>query len=412
MNLTASSIGGTTASTEPHAPAMTARSRIRDIDLLRGLVVVLMALDHVRDYFYSGAFSFSPLDPDQTHLMLYATRWVTHLCAPVFVFLAGTAAFLRAAKDSDAHAGMPRYLLVRGLWLIGLELTVISFGWAFALPYPLFLQVIWAIGCSMIFLAGMMWLPRQAILAVGVAIIVGHNLLDPLAPQHFGQLSLLWQFLHEGGLIRVGGMPVGIVSYPVLPWVGVMAVGYGLGPLFLRPPAARNRALLRIGAGMLLAFLLLRCFNLYGDPRPWEPRGDAARTAMAFLDVDKYPPSLMYVLVTLGSAFLLLPLLSRLRNSAGDVLAIFGSVPLFFYVLHLYLVHGLAIIANAALGRDVSGLFNFFVKMTSSPERYLDLGFPLVGVYAAWIVVVAAMYPLCRWWGRIKNSRYRYVKFL
>jgi uncharacterized membrane protein len=308
---------------------------------------------------------------------------------------------------------MSRYLLVRGLWLIALEVTIISFGWAFAFPFPVFLQVIWAIGCAMIALAALVWLPPTAVLAVGIAIVAGHNLLDPLEPKQFGSFALVWQMLHEGGLIRIGAVPIGFISYPALPWIGVMALGYGLGPVFLRLSASRDRIFGMLGLAMVVAFVVLRASNLYGDPRPWELQGDVTRTVMAFLDVDKYPPSLMYVLITLGAVFLLLPLLSRLKSPLADLLLLFGSVPLFFYVVHIYFVHALAILANAALGRNVDGLFNFFLKMTTGAERYLHLGFPLVGVYVAWIVVLALMVPACRWWAGVKRAnRYRILAYL
>jgi uncharacterized membrane protein len=386
------------------SPVLAAGTRLREIDMVRGLVIALMALDHVRDYFYAGAFTFSPLDPERTTVALYATRWITHLCAPTFVFLAGVAAFLQAAKGKQTP-DLSRFLLLRGLWLVVLEMTVISFGWSFAVPYPLFLQVIWAIGCSMVALAGLVWLPRAAVLAIGIAIIAGHNLLDPLKPDQFGALAVAWKFLHEGGRVIVGNAPVGFVSYPVLPWIGVMATGYGLGALFLQPPARRDRTLLVLGAAMIALFVLLRGFNLYGNPSPWVARDDLVRSAMAFLNVAKYPPSLMYVLATLGIGLVLMPLLARLSAPADRVLQVFGTVPFFFYVVHIYVVHALAIAANAALGRDVSGLFDFVVNMIGGPGRYLHLGFPLVGVYVAWIVVLTLLYPLCRWWATVKTTR-------
>jgi uncharacterized membrane protein len=383
------------------SPVLAAGMRLREIDMMRGLVIALMALDHVRDYFYSGAFMFSAVDPDRSYAALYATRWITHLCAPTFVFLAGVAAFLQVARGKTIPQ-LSRFLLVRGLWLVALELTVISFAWSFAMPYPLFLQVI---GGAMVVLSALVWLPRGAVLAIGLAIVAGHNLLDPLTPDQFGAFSVAWKFLHEGGRILVDGTPVGFVSYAVLPWVGVMALGYGLGALFLQPPAERDRTLLLAGVALIALFIVLRALNLYGDPRPWTPREELLRSAMAFLNVQKYPPSLMYVLATLGLAFLLIPLLARLRGAAARVLQDFGAVPFFFYVAHLYVVHALAIGANAALGRDVSGLFNFFVNMVRAPDRYLHLGFTLGGVYVAWLVVLVLLYPLCRWWATVKRTR-------
>jgi uncharacterized membrane protein len=385
-------------------PALAAGLRLREIDMLRGLVIALMALDHVRDYFLSGSFMFSAVDPDRSYAALYATRWITHLCAPTFVFLAGVSAFLQAAKGKPV-AQLSRFLFVRGLWLVALEMTVISFAWSFAMPYPLFLQVIWAIGCSMAALAALVWLPRGAVLVIGIAIVAGHNLLGPVTPDQFGAFSIVWKALHEGGRIMVDGAPIGSISYPVLPWIGVMALGYGLGSIFLESPEKRDRMLVMLGLAMIALFVALRWFNLYGDPRPWTPREELVRSVMAFLNVQKYPPSLMYVLATLGIAFLLIPILARLRGAAARVLLDFGAVPFFFYVAHLYVVHALSIGANAALGRDVSGLFDFFVNMIRGPDRYLHLGFSLGGVYVAWIVVLALLYPLCRWWASVKRRR-------
>jgi uncharacterized membrane protein len=386
------------------ATSLAAGVRLREIDMWRGLVIVLMALDHVRDYFHAGAFLFNPLDPERANAALYATRWITHLCAPSFVFLAGLSAFLQLAKGKQVPH-LSRFLLTRGLWLIALDLTIISFGWAFALPFPLFMQVIWAIGWSMLALAGLVWLPRMAVLAIGLAIIAGHNLFDQVTPDHFGWLSPFWTFLHEGGALVIAGKPVGIVSYPVLPWIGVMAFGYGLGAVFLTAEPQRDGRLLALGGVMFTLFLLLRGWNLYGDPDPWRARDDLIRSIMAFLDVHKYPPSLMYVMATLGIGFMLIPLLARLRGPVSSVLLGFGGAPFFFYVLHIYVVHGLAIAANAAVGRDVSAMFNFFANMVASPERYQHLGFPLALVYVAWIIVLALLYPICRWWISVKQQR-------
>jgi uncharacterized membrane protein len=386
------------------APALAAGTRLQQIDMLRGLVMMLMALDHLRDYMHAGAFTFDPLDPDRTNAALYATRWVTHLCAPIFVFLAGVSAFLQAAKGKTAPQ-LSLFLLTRGLWLVVLELTVIGFGWAFVIPFPIFLQVIWAIGWSMIALAALVWLPRTVVLVIGIAVIAGHNLLDPLTPAQFGPFGIVWQFLHEGGLVMANGAPIGLAAYPILPWFGIMAFGYGLGGLFLEPAGRRDRTLLVLSVAMLALFAVLRGLNLYGNPAPWQAQEDFVHNAMAFLNVSKYPPSLMFTLATLGIGFALLALLARLRGSVGGVLLTFGAVPFFFYVLHIYFMHVMAIAANAAAGRDVSGQFNFILNSFTQPEKMLHLGFPLAGVYAAWILLLALLYPLCRWWAGVKRTR-------
>ncbi|MGE0741218.1 MAG: DUF1624 domain-containing protein [Hyphomonadaceae bacterium] len=390
-----------------------ARARITEIDMLRGLVIVLMALDHVRDYFYAGGFAVNPLDPAQTTSALYITRWITHLCAPTFVFLAGVSAYLQFAKGKPTPR-LSGFLLSRGLWLIALELTVLSFGWSFAVPWMLFMQVIWAIGWSMIALAALVWLPRMAVLAIGVVIIAGHNLLDPIQPAQLGSFALVWTFLHEGGLVPNFEQPIGLAAYPILPWIGVVAFGYGMGAVFMQSAAKRDRELLTLGGLMLAAFFVLRWFNAYGNPtsagpdprvRVWSDQPDLTAQVMVFFDVQKYPPSLQFVLVTLGLIFVIWPLLSRLRGPVASVLTTFGAVPFFFYVLHIYLVHLLAMAANAAVGRDISGFFNYLVNGFTGSPLVEGLGFPLWGVYAAWIVVLALLYPLCRYWQELKARR-------
>lgn len=390
--------------------------RLREIDILRGLVIVLMALDHVRDYFHVGAFTANPLDPDTTTPWLYVTRWITHLCAPTFVLLAGVSAALQQERGKSLGA-LSRLLATRGVWLIVLELTVLSFGWSFGFPYPIFLQVIWAIGWSMLALAALVWAPRGVVFAIGLAIVAGHNLLDPVSPQQFGDAALVWNFLHEGGPIFVGETPIGLFAYPVLPWIGVIALGYGIGGVFSAPPERRDLGLLLAGLAMLAAFALLRWFELYGNPSveaaggpfggegSWRAQETPTAAAMVFFDVSKYPPSLQFLLATLGAVFTLWPLLARLRGASAGVLSTFGAVPFFFYVLHIYLVHALAIAANAAMGRDVSGMFNYMLNVFVAPERLQGLGFSLPWVYVAWIVALALLYPLCRWFAALKARR-------
>lgn len=387
--------------------ALKAGVRVREIDILRGLVIVLMALDHVRDYFMAGGFAFDPLDPSRTTPLLYVTRWITHLCAPTFVFLAGVSAFLQTLKGKSTGQ-LSLHLLTRGLWLIVLELTVLDFGWAFAFPYLIFLQVIWAIGWSMLALAALVWLPRNAVLGIGIAIIALHNLLDPLTPQQFGSFAMLWQLFHEGGLLSTAAGPFGLAAYPVFPWIGVIAFGYGMGAVFADEPQRRDRSILMLGLAMLATFLVLRGFDLYGDPHAagmWRDQHGFGAMLAVFCNVQKYPPSLQYVLVTLGIIFTLWPLLAKLRGPVANFFNTFGAVPFFFYVLHIYLVHALAMAANAAFGRNPEGLINYMVKgFTGSPEVE-GLGFPLYGVYIAWVVVVALLYPLCRWWQGVKATR-------
>ena len=379
-------------------------SRIAEIDILRGLVIVLMALDHVRDYFFMGAFSIDPLNPEQTTPLLYATRWITHLCAPTFVLLAGVSAYLQRANGKPVGK-LSALLLTRGIWLIVLELTIISIGWSFWFPPLPFMQVIWAIGWGMIALAGLVWLPAPVVLGVGLAIVAGHNLLDPITPDQLGAAAPLWTVLHEGGPLFFNGAPVAFAAYPILPWIGVIAAGYGMGALFVRAPQLRERTILVLGALMLAAFVGLRLLNQYGDPTPWSARETWGDVIMAFLDVTKYPPSLQFTLVTLGVVFALWPLLARLRGRVASVLSTFGAVPFFFYVLHIYLVHALAMAANAATGRDPSGMLNFMVNSFTGAQGVQELGFSLPYVYVAWAIVLALLYPLCRYWQGLKARR-------
>jgi len=389
--------------------------RISEIDMLRGLVIVLMALDHVRDYFFlGGGLGSNPLDPETTTPWLYATRWITHLCAPTFVFLSGVSAYLQFAKGKTAP-NLSAFLFTRGLWLIFLEATLLSFGWSFGFPYPFFFQVIWAIGWSMIALAGLIWLPRLAVLAIGAVIIAGHNLLDPINARALGDVTLVWQFLHDGGPIFIGQQPIGLFAYPILPWIGVIAFGYGMGALFLEPPAKRDRTIFLIGIAMLAVFVLLRGTMLYGDPvlatgpeavqRDWREQTTFGAALMVFLDVQKYPPSLQFILVTLGTIFTLWPLLSRLRGPAASALNTFGAVPFFFYVLHIYLVHTLAIAANAATGKPTDAYFGYMLNVFTAPQKFEGVGFTLPWVYGAWIAVLALLYPACRYWQQLKARR-------
>jgi uncharacterized membrane protein len=310
----------TDAHTHLHTSTLThpqTSHRLPALDTLRGLVMVLMALDHTRDFFSSARVN--PLDLASTTPAYFLTRWVTHFCAPVFILLAGAGAFLYAARGRTP-AQLARYLLVRGLWLVVLELTLVHFGWTFTFDHRFMLaQVIWAIGWSLVVLAALvaLRLPVWAIAGLGVAMIAGHNLLGSVDRADLGALNPLWTVLHRPGAIAVGRERELYVLYPLVPWIGVMAAGYGLGPLLLRSTAQRRRWLLRLGAGLTLAFFVLRFANLYGDPHPWQPRADLLRSAFDFLNVEKYPPSLLYLLITLGPALLLLAWLDRFSLSPG-----------------------------------------------------------------------------------------------
>jgi uncharacterized membrane protein len=379
-----------------HAPAQS-RVRLPAIDRMRGLVILLMALDHVRDFFNADALHFDPTDLTRTYPALFLTRFVTHICAPTFVFLAGSSAFLLGVKLGDKRA-LAGFLLTRGAWLILLDIILVSPVWV--LEFGWFdLGVLWAIGFSMILLAGMVFLPPRVVLLVGILILLGHNLLDSLHASEFGNLGPLWTVLLEPGPLPFGLQ--GGVSYPVVPWFGIMALGYGLGVVFLEPAGRRERYLTLLGLAAIALFLLVRLANLYGDPRPWSGQRDGVMTALSMLNVTKYPPSLLYVLVTLGALFLLLPAMERLGGFAGDVLATFGRVPLFIYVLHLYVARAAAAVLWFAEGFGFHQLRGFGVQAVP-PE---GLGLSLAGTYAAWILIMAALYPACWWFAGVKRRR-------
>jgi uncharacterized membrane protein len=365
--------------------------------------MALMALDHSREFLTN--VSYDPLDVTQTNVFLYATRWVTHLCAPTFVFLAGVGAYL-AGRRGRTPAQLSQFLVTRGLWLAFLDFTFIWwFGWDFSLATNVFApQVIWAIGISMILLAGLIWLPRHAVFAAAIGMILGHNLLDGVKPEAFGRLSPVWQIIHAGGEFNIGDVKI-VVYYPLLPWPGVMALGFCIGPWLMDSEKERRRRLIGTGLAALMAFVLLRGLNLYGDPKAWTRQPSALHSVMAALNCEKYPPSLDYLLMTLGAAFLLLASLDRIRASWTNWLVTFGRVPLFFYLLHLPLIHGIALAIHALAGRPTSWLFSVWSNTSHWPGTAPGRGFGLPVIYAAWLLAIALLYPVCRWFAGVKARR-------
>ena len=368
------------------------RARLDSIDLLRGLVMVIMALDHVRDFFTNVAYD--PLDLSQTSPALFLTRWITHFCAPTFVFLAGASAYF-VGKRRD-RAGLSRFLLTRGVWLVFLELTVIYWVWTSDLTFHdgFFLQVFWAIGMSMIVLSQLVRLPVAAVGAFGIAMIVGHNAFDGVTPESFGAAAPLWHLLHVPG--RVGP---GFCLYPLIPWIGVMAAGYAFGSVYDLPAQRRRRVLVMLGLGAIALFVLLRSGNFYGDAQDWSTQRDGIYSFLSFVNVVKYPPSLLYLCATLGPGMLLLVAFEHARGAIAQIFVTIGRVPLFFYVLHVALAHWLA------------GIL-FYVKagnaqlLTGIPNAPLPgWGFDLPGVYGFWLLVVVLLYPLCRWFAGVKARR-------
>lgn len=384
-------------------------ARLESIDLLRGLVMVLMALDHTRDFFHNGVYHFNPLDLSQTTPAIFLTRWITHFCAPVFVFLAGTSAYLSTTRGKSTSE-LSWFLLTRGIWLVVLEVTWVKcFGWTFAFDCSsVALIVIWALGCSMIVLAGLVHLPTWAVAVFGLALIVGHNALDGVKPDDLGAFGGLWRVLHAGGDFElVRGFRVG-AGYPLVPWIGVMAAGYAMGRLMTQ--AARRRQLLAmLGASAVLLFVVLRLTRVYGEPHRWSEQSSPLWTLLSILDCRKYPPSLCYLLMTLGPALLFLALFDGGAPRGLRAALVFGRVPMFFYLVHLPLIHGLSVAVNFIR----FGHANWLYGNTNGVKPPLDAGFDLPIVYLAWAAVVLMLYPLCRWFAALKGrSRAKWLGYL
>jgi len=376
---------------------MADQKRIDSIDWLRGFVMILMALDHVRDHF--SASGQNPMTDPNVDAALFYTRWITHLCAPTFVLLTGVSAGLIAKRKTPSELSC--FLFFRGLWLVFLEATVVTLAWKFNFTNSpgIIFQVIWAIGIAMIFLAGLVFLPRKIVAWMGLIIITGSNLLDSLFPaSNFSVPGELWQSIHSQILWMPGGLKI-IIVYPILTWVGVMASGFGLSAIFSWEPKKRQHFLFQLGGGLLVLFLILRWSNFYGDPHPWRTGETWGRTFISFLNVEKYPPSLLYLSVTLGLALPLLALVERCRLSFHAKIVTFGRVPLFYYIIHLYIIHFLAMIAGMFQGFPPSA---WLVPMLYKPAGY---GFGLPLVYMVWMGVVFALYPACKWFARIKAKR-------
>jgi uncharacterized membrane protein len=393
-----------------------ARVRLDAIDLVRGIVMILMILDHTRDFVHAGGIMSNPLDPATSTILLYATRWVTHLCAPTFALLAGLGVGLRRLRGATPGE-VSWFLFTRGVWLVVLELTLFRFiiWWNLDFTLLAFLQVIWAIGASMLALSAIVRLPLPALAAIAGVILVGHNALDAVrlpfwfpgadvpAPGFGGSL---WLLLHQFGLFPFGGWPgpIVVVQYPLLPWIGLVTAGYVMAAVYAWPAERRRRMLALTAVAMLAVFLVLRTFNIYGDPNEWAPQPTFVQSGMSFMNVNKYPPSLSYVLVTLVPALLALAALDG-RTIAGGVwgaVVTFGRVPLFFYVLQWLTAHVSGVIVTALQGKSIDGYFKHLLDFFQQPP---DFGGPLWTVYVCWIVSLIVMYPLCRWFAAVKARR-------
>ena len=386
------------------APAKAAkRARIDSVDLLRGAVMVLMLLDHTRDFVHNQAQSFDPTDLSRTTVLLFFTRWVTHFCAPIFVFLAGAGAALQLVRGKT-KGEVSRFLFTRGLWLVFLELTVVRFGVTFDLNYRAFgglLQVIYAIGVGMMVLAALLHLRTRWVAALGIAIVVLHQAVNGLvgagAPD---AVRAAWAAVYQRGFIAPLGIPL-LVLYPVLPWMGPLLCGYALGHVYGWDADRRRRLLVRMGTGMIAAFVVIRLIDVYGDPSPWAVQKNAVFTALSFINVSKYPPSLLFVLMTIGPALLVLAWTERARRGpVGNALVTFGRVPMIYYVGQWMTAHGIALLLSLAAGKPTAQLFGL-----PGAKEVQGAGFGLGVTYLCWIAGVALLYPLCRWFAGVRARR-------
>jgi uncharacterized membrane protein len=394
-----------------------ATQRFVSVDALRGLIMVIMALDHVRDFVHVGAMTFSPEDLSRTTPVLFLTRWVTHICAPTFMLLAGVGAGLRLQRDGS-KASLSRFLFTRGLWLIVIELTVMRLAMNFSasFAYPVILLVLWALGLSMILLAALIYLPIRWLVVLSVAAIVLHNAFDGMqqgmvAPQAVRQqsvvLTALAEILHRPGVFIAGGVPF-FVAYPIVPWFAVMALGFCFAGV-LSDPARRQRVLIVSGLSLIAGFVVLRAINIYGDPSPWSVQSSGVMTVLSFLRTTKYPPSLQFLLMTLGPALLLLAYFDRRQLSPQHPLVLIGRVPFFYYVGHFWLAH---VVVAAMLFVEYGStawrfVFNPLPSMGGPRALFpSDVGYPLWAAYLVWIGILLAMYPACRWFALLK-SRHR-----
>jgi len=380
----------------------TTSARVQSIDLLRGLVMIIMALDHVRDYFHTDAFLYDPTDLSKTNVLLFFTRWITHFCAPTFMFLSGTSAYLVGERKGKKY--LSRFLFTRGLWLIFLEFTVLSFAWYFDAHFTMIdFIVIWALGVSMIALAAMIYLPLQWIMAIGLAMVFGHNLLDSVHVTGSGLASFGWALLHEQQIFPYGDHMF-FVGYPLIPWIGVMALGYSLGKIYNEnyDAAKRKRILIQLGMGAIAFFIVLRATNIYGDSSHWSGQGTPAFTLLSFFNVSKYPPSLLYLLITLGPAILFLACTENSRNWFAAQIRTIGRVPMFYYIIHLYLIHLGAMIATYFSGLTWRNMI--LTTWVSFEPKLKGYGFSLEVVYIVWFILILILYFLCRWYDKYKKD--------
>jgi len=377
-------------------------NRIESVDFLRGLVIIIMALDHVRMYLGPGTWYAEPTNLATTTPLLFFTRWITHFCAPVFVFLAGTSAFLYGMRKADLKA-TAWFLFTRGLWLIFVELVIVNFAWTFDVTYSFrILQVIWAIGISMVALSALTFLPNSLIFVIGMLLVFGHNLLDSITVQGSSVPDMIWYALHQPNFVFIDSTHLINFVYPVLPWIGLMALGYAFGAFYKKdvPVEQRKPWLLTLGISATLLFILLRGFNLYGEPREWQTQNSLVFSLMSFLNTTKYPPSLHFLLMTMGPALIFLSMIESVENRLATPVIVFGRVPFFFYIVHLYVIHALAMLLLVYQGRD---WHEYILSARGIMSGTLsDFGLGLEVVYVIWLFVVVLLYPLCKGYQKVR----------
>jgi uncharacterized membrane protein len=403
-----------TAALSSHAvpEVLVEKPRLSSIDMVRGIIMVIMALDHVRDFFHQGALTSNPTDLTTTSPALFFTRWITHFCAPTFVFLAGLSIYLSATRKPKKD--LTYFLISRGLWLILLEVVVVRFAFMFNMYFDItFFQVIWVIGASMVCMAGLIHLKSNAVLFIGLLLTFGHNAADGIQLQNDQPLFALWVLLRQTGFVGITPQNGLFVSYPLLPWLGIMMLGYSLGRLYQNYSSEQRRAILvRLGIGTIVLFIVLRFINIYGDPVPWSTQKNPLFTLMSFLNCTKYPVSLLYTLMTLGPILLLLMFLDNKKFNPANPFVVFGRVPLFYFILHFYIIH-------------VASLL-FFMQKTNRSLDEIDFhfskgfggitaegGYSLAITYVAWIILVILLYPICLWYNRYKSTHdYKWLSYL
>lgn len=378
------------------------QTRISSIDLLRGIVMIIMALDHTRDFFHITAVTDNPLNLDTTTPQLFFTRWITHFCAPVFVFLSGTSIYFQALRKPKKQLSI--FLLTRGFWLILVEVLIMTLAITFDIHYSvIILQVIWTIGISMVLLGLFIRLPFPALFALGLIIVLSHNSLDYFEASFKGEFPVWYNFLHLQGNFFLSEDHLVLIFYPFLPWTGVMILGYCFGRYYLHDILNRNKRTILLGASLILLFIILRWINGYGDPTPWSGQKSALYSFFSFINTQKYPPSLMFTCMTLGPALVILGLTGDIKNRLSNIITVYGRVPLFYYVLHFYILHFISAVFYLWRGHTAE---EGMKGISGVPFKFIQPGegYELPVVYAVWIFVVLILYPVCRWYSTYKQT--------